>query len=323
MGNAILAVSLAICKAGAIASGVPLYRYIAGNNAPAIPNIAATVISGGKYSPSGLEFEDYMLLLNGFETFSQQLEALVSMRYLLEKMLFKEYGKCHEDGGALAPPLKSSEDAFEFMLKAAKLLKYEKHVSLGIDAAASELYNPETAMYFLGNNNYNRTQLTTYYKKLCLEYPIRLIEDGFDQDDFAGFVMLKREIPDIQIVGDDLFATNTKRIQMGVETDCANAVLLKINQAGTVSETIEAARLAKESGYDIIVSLRSGETEDSFIADFAVGIGAKQIKLGSCRAERNTKYNRLLPNRRRFGNTSPKYCICGNVITVYLLKVLF
>jgi len=293
--NAILAASVALSKAGAIASGEHLYHYLAGNGACSLPDIVATVISGGAYSPSGLEFEDYMLLLSGFDSFSSQLEALVSIRLLLEKMLRKQYAGFQEDGGALAAPLKSSAEAFECMLKAAETLGYQNHVALGLDVAASELYCSDGDIYNISKGKVGRLQLVEYYQELCGRYPLQFIEDGFEQDDFAGFHLLKKAMPDIQIVGDDLFATNVTRLHKGIEKDCANALLLKINQVGTVTESLDAASLARKHGYDVVVSLRSGETNDSFIADLAVGIGARQIKLGSpVRAERNAKYNRLL-----------------------------
>ncbi|HHV64986.1 MAG TPA: phosphopyruvate hydratase [Peptococcaceae bacterium] len=294
-GNAILATSVAVAKAGAQSVGLPLYRYLGGIKAKKLPNIVATVISGGEFSPSGLEFEDYLLILEGFNSFADSLEALVEMRSLLQKKLIAKYGYFPEDGGALAPPLSSTEEAFEYMLGVAREVGCEKNVSLGLDVAANELYDPESGCYNLSKGRMSPSELISYYKKLCTDYPLTFIEDPFEQDQLASFAELKKELPEIQIVGDDLFVTNVERIKLGIENDCANTLLFKINQIGTISEAIDAAILAQNNNLIITASLRSGETTDDFIADMAVGIGAKQIKLGSpVRGERNTKYNRLL-----------------------------
>ena len=268
-GNAILAVSVAVARAGARASKLPLYQYLNREKSSfKMPDILATVIAGGVFSTSGMEFEDYMMALSGFDNFPDELEALSSMRMLLEKKLKKQYGDFPEDGGALAAPCTSSQEAFQWIMQTAEELGYENNVSIAVDVAASELLNHETKKYNLNNGRFLTRE---------------------------EFHLLKSQIPEIQIVGDDLFATNVNRLKEGIEKDSANAILLKINQIGTVSEALETSKIAMEQGYDVIVSLRSGETNDDFIADLAVAIGAKQIKLGSpVRAERNAKYNRLL-----------------------------
>lgn len=294
-GNAILATSVAVAKAGAASAGVPAYRYLGGLKAVAVPNIAATVISGGLFSPSNLEFEDYLLMLEGFPCFADSVEALVSMRLLLAKKMIEKYGDFPEDGGALAPPLGSTEEAFEAMLIVAREVGCEKFVSLGLDVAANELFDPQSGLYNMTNKKMDADELIDYYQKLCADYPLTFIEDPFEQDQWDDFSKLKKRLPGVQIVGDDLFVTNVERLRMGIEKDCANTLLLKINQVGTVSEAIDAALLAQKNNYYITASLRSGETTDDFVADMAVGMGARQIKLGSpVRGERNTKYNRLL-----------------------------
>lgn len=296
-GNAILAVSVAAAKAGALAAGMPLYRWLGqGREKFSIPDVAATVIGGGAFSYCSLEFEDYILLLSGFDRFSEELEMLSAVRRRLGENLRSKYGSFMEDGGALAPPLSSSREAFDHMLEAARQLGCEGHAALGLDVASSQLYDEKTGRYRLaGHPDMTRGELIDYYAALCREYPLRLIEDGLEEDDFEGFALLKKRVPGIQIVGDDLFATNVERLKTGVARDSANTMLLKINQAGTVTQAIEACRFAQSHGYDIIVSLRSGDTPDDFVADLAVGIGARQIKAGSpVRAERNAKYNRLL-----------------------------
>lgn len=291
--NAILAVSVAAHRAHATSASLPLYKTLCpGQSTYRVPNIIATVISGGAFSPSGLEFEDYMYILSGFDTFSDQLEALVVLRRTLEKKLKLRFGEFPEDGGALAAPLSSTREAFEAMLETARECGYEQHVSLGLDVAASEFYDKETHIYRFGEGM-DREELCNYYLELCKEYPLTFIEDGFAEDDREGFELLMQHKPDVQIVGDDLFASNIERLKQ--YSSCANGLLLKINQIGTVSEAISAAEYASSSGIDVIVSLRSGETTDDFIADLAVALSARQIKLGSpVRAERNVKYNRLL-----------------------------
>jgi len=296
-GNAILAVSVAAAKAGAASLGVSPFRYLLQPGiTPKLPDIVATVIAGGVFSTSGLEFEDYMMILHDFFSFPDALEALVTMRKHLEKSLRNKYGAFPEDGGALAAPLSSTEEAFEWMLATAKETGNEQKVSLGLDVAASELWDTQLGKYKLyGGKVYSKKELLTYYCQLCQKYPLSFIEDGFEQDDFASSAQLCQMLPDKEIVGDDLFVTNPERLAVGIRQKAANGMLLKINQIGTVTEAINASRLATENGIDIIVSLRSGETGDDFIADLSVAVGARQIKLGSpVREERNSKYNRLL-----------------------------
>lgn len=294
-GNAILAASQAAARAGAIAAGLPLYRYLGGFNAKRMPDIASTVISGGAFSPSGLEFEDYLVILEGFPTFAEQVEALCAMRIYMEKRLTERYGFFPEDGGAYAPPIESTAMAFDIMMDAARAIGCERMIKLGLDVAANELYDAETGTYVLMGKRYDANTLLQYYIELASQYPLIYIEDGFEQDDFANFAKLKAAVPGLMVVGDDLFVTNIERVRRGVETDAANTLLLKINQVGTISEAFDAALYAKDHGYEITTSLRSGETVDDFAADMAVAVGSRSMKLGSpFRADRNTKMNRLL-----------------------------
>lgn len=290
--NAILATSVAIAKAKALCQHKEVFQTLTSATGYRIPDAIATVIAGGSFGISGLEFEDYLYILHGFDKFSDELEALVMMRKRLEKNLCKIYGTIPEDGGALAPPLKCSDDAFDIMLQTAKECGYEKNVDLGIDAAISEQYDKVSGLYHV-REGLDRQGLCDYYVELARKYPLTYFEDCFDEDDIEGFLLLKKALPNVQNVGDDLFTSNLKRLEAyhGV----ANGLLLKINQIGTVSEAIASAEYAKEHGIDVTVSLRSGETTDDFIADLAVALSARQIKLGSpVRAERNVKYNRLL-----------------------------
>ena len=295
-GNAIIAVSMAAAKAGAMAQKKPLYRTLKAETTPKLPDIIATVISGGEYSPSGLEFEDYLYIFHGYETFAQMLEDLTKTRKHLEKILVKEYGSFPEDGGALAPPVKTSEEAFDWMLRAAEEMGCREHVSLGLDVAAGELYDGETGKYKAMGSLVTKEELTDHYIELCAKYPLTYIEDPFDQDDFDAHANLKRLAPSgTQIIGDDLFVTNTGRLKTGIEHNSATTLLLKVNQIGTVTEAIAANDMAVNAGMDVTVSMRSGDTPEDFIADLSVAVNARQIKLGSpVRAERTSKFNRLL-----------------------------
>lgn len=302
-GNAILAVSLAVAKAGAAAAGLPLYRYLGGLGSVRLPVPLATVISGGKHSPSSLDFEDYLLIFDGFTSFADALEALVEIRYILGKNLQKKFGLVADDGGALAPPLSDTPQAFDLMLEAVEQAGYGGKVALGLDAAASDLYLEDRGLYNIGGREMEPTELIDYYISLAKQYPLVFIEDPFDQDDFVSFAKLTAALPDRKIVGDDLFVTNPERIKMGIEQKAGNTLLLKVNQIGTVSEAYDAGILALQNGLAVTVSLRSSDTNDSFIADLAVALGAEQIKLGSpVRGERNAKYNRLLKIEAELGS---------------------
>ncbi|HEY8391809.1 MAG TPA: phosphopyruvate hydratase [Capillibacterium sp.] len=304
-GNAILAVSLAVAKAGAATAGLPLYRYLGGLGGVRLPVPLATVLSGGKHSPSSLDFEDYILIFDGFSCFADALEALVETRYLLEKNLRQMFGLIADDGGALAPPLSDTRQAFELMLEAAQQAGYGGKVALGLDVAASDLYLNDKGLYQVGGREMEPAELIDYYICLAKQYPLVYIEDPFDQDDFESFAKLTAALPDRKIVGDDLFVTNPERIRMGIERKAGNTLLLKVNQIGTVSEAYDAGVLALQNGLAVTVSLRSSDTNDSFIADLAVGLGAEQIKLGSpVRGERNAKYNRLLKIEAELGKAA-------------------
>ena len=295
-GNAILAASVAAAKASALSKGIPLYAsLVPGRKAYRLPNVIATMIAGGAFSTSGLEFEDYLYIFRGFRDFDAMMQAIVGLRKALEKELRKTYGDFPEDGGALAAPLSSTEEAFGTMMRVAAACRLEENVTLGLDVAAGELLIPETGCYRLAGRSLGVPALSAYYRALAEAHPLTYLEDPFDQDAFADWAALMKEMPGKQIVGDDLFVTNTERIRRGIRERSANGLLLKVNQIGTVTEAIEAARLSHENGMTVTVSLRSGETTDDFIADLAVAVDAEQIKLGSpVRAERNAKYNRLL-----------------------------
>jgi enolase len=301
--NGILAVSLAVAKAGAEFAELPLYRYLGGFGADRLPVPLATVISGGKHSPSSLDFEDFLLVFAGFSKFAVALEALVEIRYLLEKNLKEKFGLIPEDGGALAPAISDNTQAFDLMLEAVDKAGFTGKVALGLDVAGSDLYLKEKGLYKVVGREMEAEELIDYYICLTKQYPLVFIEDPFDQDDFINFSKLTAALPNKKIVGDDLFVTNPSRIKMGIEQKAANTLLLKVNQIGTVSEAFDAGVLARQNHFSVAVSLRSSDTNDSFIADLAVGLGAEQIKLGSpVRGERNAKYNRLLKIEQELGN---------------------
>jgi enolase len=294
-GNAVLAVSLAAARAAARSEDVPLYRYLGGSLVRRLPVPIATVIAGGAHSPSTLDFEDYILIPDGFSRFSDALEALATTRVVLEELLTDRFGPVADIGGALAPPLAASEQAFDLMMEAVETGGYGGRVQLGLDVAASALYRSEDDTYVMAGAARTREEVIGYFRDLTVKYPLVFIEDPFDEDDFDGFTALTEALKGTQIVGDDLFASNPSRIAEGIRRAAANAVLLKVNQIGTVSGALDAGRLALDGGYSLTVSLRSSDTNDSFIADLAVSLAAPQIKLGSpVRGERNAKYNRLL-----------------------------
>jgi enolase len=293
--NAILAVSIAVCKAAAASCGLPVYQYIGGAVPKKMPNVMATVISGGDFSQSKLEFEDYMLKLEGFPTFADTLENLAAVRRLLEKKLRAVYGAFPDDGGALAPPMSSTTEAFDYMLEAIRVVGCENYITLGLDVAANGPYDAEKGRYVMTEGEMDSGELLDYYRSLAAKYPLTYIEDPFEENDFESFARLKTALPGVQIVGDDLFATNIRRLEHGVAWRRAQNRGREMDNVGASSAPREAANFAKQNGYDITVSTRSGDTTDSFIADLAVGVVARQVKHGSpVRGERNAKYNRLL-----------------------------
>ncbi len=301
-GNAVLAASLAAARAGALSRGVPLYEHLGGAGRTQLPVPIATVLAGGPHSPSRLEIEDYILIPDGFMRFADAVEAILEVRIVLEELLCAKYGQVPDVGGALAPPIADTREAFTLMLEASDRAGYGDRMSLGVDVAASAFYQRAEDRYMLAGASRTRDDVVEYFRSLVAEFPLVFLEDAFDEDDFEGFRAMTAALPGLDIVGDDLFASNAARIAIGIERGAANAVLLKVNQIGTVSGALAAARLASDAGLSVTVSLRSSDTNDSFIADLAVGVAAKRIKLGSpLRGERNAKYNRLLAIEHQLG----------------------
>lgn len=293
-GNAVLAASMAAAKAGASALRLPLYAHLAGARRPSLPYPVATVIAGGRHSPASLDFEDYMLVMAGFESFGAALEALVETRRSLEELCVERFGPVPDVGGALAPPLSSTDAAFDLMLEAGLRAGCGGRFGLGLDVVGGDLFDPESKGYAVGGKSLSADETAEYFAELADRYPLVFLEDPLDENDFAGTAYLTRRLQGVQVVGDDLFASNPRRLQEGIRLGAANMVLLKVNQIGTVSEAMDTATLAKSRGFGVTVSIRSSDTTDPFIADLAVAVGAEAIKLGSpVRGERVAKYNRL------------------------------
>ncbi|MEM1540012.1 MAG: phosphopyruvate hydratase [Candidatus Bathyarchaeia archaeon] len=308
--NAIVGVSLAVAKAAANALEIPLYKYIGGSNACVLPVPFLNYINGGKLAATELDFQEHMVIPIGARTFSEAMQMSAEVYYELGKILAKKWGKhslnVGDEGGFTPPGMKNPREAFEIMLKVVEELGYKDIFVLGLDAAATHLFNKKTGRYRLMGKDISREGLMDFYEDLVSEYPIKSIEDPLQEEDFEGFAELTKVL-NIQIIGDDLFATNMKRLKKGVQMKAANAVLLKVNQAGTLSEALDVAQYAFRNGYGVQVSERSGQTEDNWLADLTVGLNAGQIKTGApCRSERTAQYNQLLRIEEQLGH-SAKY----------------
>ncbi len=310
--NAILAVSMAAARASALALRLPLYRYLGGVNACILPTPMMNILNGGAHADNNVDFQEFMVMPVGAETFSDALRWGVETFHTLKSVLKKKgYNTAVGDEGGFAPSLKSNEEAIDLILEAIELAGFRpgEDISLALDPAASEFYNKETGRYvFKKSDKSERSSedMAEYWASWSRQYPIVSIEDGLAEDDWDGWKILTEKVGDhIQLVGDDLFVTNTQRLQQGIEQKIANSILIKVNQIGTVSETLEAIELARRFGYTSIISHRSGETEDTFIADLAVATGAGQIKTGSAsRTDRIAKYNQLLRIEEELGQSA-------------------
>ena len=305
--NAMLSVSMASARAGAEMSGLPLFQYLGGTYAHILPVPMMNIINGGAHTTSALDFQEFMIMPVGACCFREALRMGTEVYHVLRKLLLDDgHVTAVGDEGGFAPNLKNAEEVLDYLMRAVERAGYQpgEDVTFAMDAAASELYNDETGKYiFEGEGRLKGSpvvrsadEMIAYYKKLTEKYPLRSIEDGLDEEDWEGWVHMTRELGNrVQLVGDDLFVTNSARLQRGIQMGAANAILIKVNQIGTVSEAMKAIETAKRAGYKVIVSHRSGETEDSFIADLAVGVNAGQIKTGApCRSDRVVKYNQLL-----------------------------
>jgi len=309
--NAILGVSLAVARAAARSLGIPLYRYLGGPGARRLPVPFMNVINGGEHAGNDLDFQEHMIVPHGFDRFSEALRAGTETYHVLGELLEEEYGPIATnvgDEGGYAPPMKDLVEPFEMLVKAIEEAGYApgREIALALDAAATEFYDEEEGVYRAYGETYTRDELLDLYKDLVDQYPIVSIEDPFQEEDFRGFARITEELGDkVQIVGDDLFVTNPERLRKGIRMGSANALLLKVNQIGTLTEALEAGQLALQHGYGVMVSHRSGDTEDPFIADLAVALNCGQIKTGApARSERTAKYNRLLRIEEELGGAA-------------------
>jgi len=305
--NAVLGVSMAVARASAKSLNMPLYRYLGGANAVTLPVPMYNIINGGEHANNSVDFQEYMIMPVGFESFSRGLQATSEIYQHLKKIIdgMGESTAVGDEGG-FAPNLNSNEEPLEVIMKAIDKAGYKagEEIVLALDVAASEIINDE-GLYVLKSENREITasELVDYYADLCEKYPIVSIEDGLSEDDWDGWKIMTEKLGDkIQIVGDDLFVTNVSILAEGIEKGIANSILIKPNQIGTVSETMQTIRLAQRNGYTCVMSHRSGESEDTFIADFAVALNTGEIKTGStARSDRIAKYNRLLEIERELG----------------------
>ena len=317
--NAILGVSLAIAKAGAGKNGIPLYQHfanLAGNDKLVMPVPSFNVINGGSHAGNGLAFQEFMMLPTGAETFSEAMQIGAEVYASLKSVTKKIYGQDAVnvgDEGGFAPPILNNKEGVELLMDAIKKSGHEDKIILGMDVASSEFY--VDGKYDLASKSRTKdsnepmlsgSELADFYKKLCKDFPIKSIEDAFDQDDWESWTALTTDVgKDIQIVGDDLTVTNPIRIDKAAKMGACNALLLKVNQIGSVTESINAVKLAKQNGWGVMTSHRSGETEDNYIADLAVGLCTGQIKTGApCRSERLAKYNQLLRIEAELGSNA-------------------
>ncbi len=315
--NAILGVSLAVAKAAATALKMPLYRYIGGVNARTIPVPMMNILNGGKHADNTVDLQEFMIAPVGAESIKQGMQMACEIYHTLKQTLKdKALSTAVGDEGGFAPNLPSSQAVLDIIMEAIQAAGYKpgEDVKIAIDAAASELYIETQDLYYFpgesqmsGKEVYrNAEEMVQYYEELVERYPIYSLEDGLNEDDLRGWKLLTYRLGDkIQLVGDDLFVTNTKRLAMGIENEIANSILIKYNQIGTLTETLNAIHMATRAGYSTVISHRSGETEDSFIADLAVAVNAGQIKTGApCRSDRTAKYNQLLRIEEELGKVS-------------------
>ena len=312
--NAILGASLATAKAAACGLGLPLYQYLGGSFASKLPIPMMNILNGGEHADNNVDVQEFMILPVGAPCFKEGLRMGAEVFHALKKVLGEKGLACGVgDEGGFAPNLGSNREALELIVEAIKAAGYEpgKDVMLGLDVAASEMYNEETKKYVLAGEGKELTaaEMVDLYEDWTTNFPIITIEDGLDEEDWAGWKVLTERLgKKVQLVGDDLFVTNTERLERGIEAGVANSILIKVNQIGTITETLDAIEMAKRAGYTAVISHRSGETEDTTIADLAVAVNAGQIKTGApSRTDRVAKYNQLLRIEETVG-AQARYC---------------
>jgi len=312
--NSILPISMAVARAGASAKGIPLYKYIGelyGVNANTIPMPMCNIINGGKHAGQENSIQEHMLVPTAAKNFVEGIRMISETYHHLAKLLKKKYGAgatlIGDEGGFAPFQIENIRERIDLMLESVKNAGYEGKIMIALDPASSEFYHDGT--YKIGKKDYSGSELADFYAQLCNDYPIISIEDGHAEDDWDSWVEMTKKLGSkIQIVGDDIFVTNTERIQKGINMKCANSVLIKLNQIGTVTETLNAIKMAHENKWTAVISHRSGETEDSFIADLAVGTNAGQIKTGApARSDRVSKYNQLIRIEEELGGNARLY----------------
>ena len=315
--NAILGCSLAVAKASAESAGLTLYKYIGGASAHVLPTPMMNILNGGVHADNNVDFQEFMIMPVGAETFAEGLRWCSEIYHTLKSVLHDAgLGGGVGDEGGFAPNLKTNEEPLEWIEKACKQAGYEPGVDIkfAMDPASTEFYDESTGKYVLAGEGRELTsaEMVDYWEALVAKHPIVSIEDGMAEEDWDGWKMLTERIGDkVQLVGDDLFVTNKERLAKGIELGCANSILIKLNQIGTLTETLETIELAKTHGYTCVISHRSGETEDTTLADLAVAVNAGQIKTGApCRSDRVAKYNQLIRIEQMLG-TQAKYAGAG------------
>ncbi len=307
--NAMLGVSMATARAAAEALGLPLYQYLGGVNAKVLPVPLMNILNGGAHAPNNLDIQEFMIMPIGAETFADGLRMGAEVFHTLKKILATDgHITSVGDEGGFAPNLKSHDEAFRYIIKAIEEAGYNPggEIALAIDAAASEFHKDGKYLLAGENKQFNSEEMVNWLGEFTTKYPLISIEDGIAEDDWEGWHELTDELGDtVQLVGDDLFVTNPDILAEGIEAGIANSILIKVNQIGTLTETLDAIEMAKQAAYTTVISHRSGETEDNFIADLAVGVNAGQIKTGSlCRSDRLAKYNQLLRIEEELEETS-------------------
>lgn len=309
-GNAILAVSLATAKAAAAYMKMPLYKYLSKKESYIMPVPLMNIINGGKHAGNELAIQEFKIIPYGADSFPEALRQGVETYQKLKELLRENYGPSAVnvgDEGGFAPPMKSTKEALSMLLKAIEAAGYtEKEIALGLDAAASSFYNEKDKTYLIDGKKLNGGELLEYYSKIIEEFPLVSIEDPFQEEDYENFAEFTKRFGNrLQIIGDDIFVTNKKKLEFGIEKGIANALLFKVNQIGTLTEAFSTMELALSKNYRVVVSHRSGETEDDYIADIAVGKCTGEIKTGApCRGERTAKYNRLLRINEELGENA-------------------
>lgn len=318
--NAVLGVSMAVAAAAAKALEIPLYQYLGGSNARKLPVPMMNILNGGKHASNTVDFQEFMIMPVSAESFKEALRICAEIYHNLKKLLAKKgLSTGVGDEGGFAPDLPDAVAVLDFIMEAIRAAGYKPgtDIQIALDVASSELYDAQDGVYHFEGESSAKGQdivrsaeeMISYYEALLQKYPIVSIEDGLAEDDWEGWKQMTKRLGNkVQLVGDDLFVTNPKRLGAGIKLDVANAILVKVNQIGTVSEAMQAIEMAQHAGYRAVVSHRSGETEDTFIADFAVAVNAGQIKTGApCRSERVSKYNRLLGIEAELSGVS-SYC---------------